>query len=117
VSLQVSAINTSTKIVTFKASSLTYSTLYGRTIATTVPTTVDSHDYVCAVQGTCVPDLPDACVDYLIQYAVYEIRRRMGEVVQDDAEALKVLEQDLERQWVGREASRQIVNRARHWSR
>jgi hypothetical protein len=117
VSLQVSAINTSTKIVTFKASSLTYSTLYGRTIATTVPTTVDSHDYVCAVQGTCVPDLPDACDDYLIQYAVYEIRRRMGEVVQDDAEALKVLEQDLERQWVGREASRQIVNRARHWSR
>jgi hypothetical protein len=117
VSLQTLALDTATKKVSFKTSGLTYSTVYNRTIDTALPTTVDNHDYICSVSGTCVPDLPDACLDYLIQYAVTEIRRRMGESVQDDAAMLKQLEQEIERQWAGRETSHRVANKARHWTR
>lgn len=117
VTLQNNAVTTSTKKIEFKTSGLSLSTVYGRTVATAVPTTVEVNDYVCAVQGTCVPDLPDACLDYLIQYAVVEIRRRLGESVQDELVALGSLEKELERQWAGREQSNRVQNKARYWGR
>lgn len=117
VSLQTNAINTTSKQVSFKTSGLTLATVYNRTIATAIPTTVETNDYVCAIQGTCVPDLWDECLDYLIQYAVYEIRRRMGETLADEAQALKRLEDDIERQGAGRESSRRIANKSPAWTR
>jgi hypothetical protein len=117
VSLQTLSLTTASKQVAFKTSGLSLSSVYNRTIATAIPSTVEVNDYVCAIQGTCVPDLPDACLDYVIQYAVYEIRRRMGEPVQDEGAMLKELEKDLESQWAGRESVRRITNKARHWNR
>lgn len=117
VTLQVSALTTASKQVTFKTSGLTYATVYNRTVATAVPTTVEVNDLVCAVQGTCVPDLPDACLDFYTQYAVHDVRRRMGEPVADEAAMLKALENDVERQWAGRESVGRIANKARPWTR
>ena len=117
VSLQVLSLTTASDKVAFKTSGLTLASVYNRTIGVAIPTTVEVNDYICAIQGTCVPDLPDACLDYVIQYAVYEIRRRMGEPVQDELVALKELEKDLESQWAGRESSKRIKNSARHWNR
>ncbi len=117
VSLQTNAINTTSKQVSFKTTGLTLSTVYNRTIATAIPATVEVNDYVCATQGTCVPDLWDECLDYLIQYAVYEIRRRMGETLTDEAQALKRLEDDIERQGAGRESSHRIANKSPAWTR
>ena len=117
VSLQTNAITTATKQVSFKTSGLTYATVYNRTIATAITSDVETNDYVCAVQGTCIPDLPDSCLDFLIQYAVTEIKRRMGETVQEEAALLKALETDVERQWAGRESSHTISNRSRTWQR
>ncbi len=115
--LQVNSLTTATKTIAFKTSGLTYATVYNRTIATAIPTTVESGDYVCSVSGTCVPDLPDACLDYLVQYATTEIRRRMGEPVQDETAALKKLEDDIEHQWAGRELVSRVTNKARSWVR
>jgi hypothetical protein len=115
VSLQTSLVNQTTKRLSFKASGLTYPTVYNRTIATAVTDTVEVNDYVCGIRGTCVPDLPDSCLDFLVQYAVYEIRRRMGEAVQDEAAMLNDLEREVERQWAGREVSRRIANKSRAW--
>lgn len=117
VSLQTNALTTSTKTVAFKTSGLTSSSVYNRTIATAIPATVEENDYLCAIHGTCVPDLPDACLDYLIQYAVTAIRRRMGEPTQEEAAELKDLEKDLESQWAGREQHNRITNSARYWNR
>lgn len=117
VSLQTLALATASKKVSFKTSGLTLSSVYNRTIATAIPTTVEVNDYVCAIQGTCVPDLPDSCLDYVVQYAVFEIRRRMGEPVQDEGSMLKELEKDIETQWAGRESASRITNKARHWTR
>lgn len=117
VSLQTLSLVTGPKQVNFKTSGLTYSSVYNRTIATAIPTTVEVNDYVCPIQGTCVPDLPDACLDFLVQYGVNEVRRRMGEPLTDEKEMLAQLQDDVERQWAGRESVARIKNSARQWVR
>ncbi len=117
VSLQTNALTTATNQVSFKTSGLTLASVYNRTIATALTSDVETNDYLCAIQGTCVPDLPDACLDYLTQYAVNEIRRSVGEPVQDEMNLLAALEDDVKHQWAGREIASRIANKARHWTR
>lgn len=115
--MQISAINTSTKTVTFKSSGLTRSTVLGRTISTTLPTDISVDDYLCVVTGTCVPEIPGAYTDYLMQYAVVDIRRRLGEDTTQEYAALKDLELEIEKMWVGRESSHRIRKSSTHWNR
>lgn len=119
VTLQIASINKASRTVTFKTAGLTFDTVYNRIVSVEIPETagVDRGDYLCAVAGTSVPDLPDACLDYLVQFAVVEVRRRMGEPTQDDMVALRDQEQDLTRQWAGRELVSRVSNKARSWVR
>lgn len=117
VSLQIASTTAATSKLTFKSSGLTAATVYNRTIDVAIPTTVEVNDLVCAIQGTCVPDLPDSCVDYMTQFAAVEIRRRFMEDVQAELIALKDLETEIERQWVGRQLSSRVANNSRAWSR
>lgn len=114
-SVQVSAINTTTKQVTFKSSGLTRSTVLGRTISTSLPTDIAVDDYLCLVSGTAVSELDEAYVDYLVQYAVVEIRRRFGESVEQEVVALQILETEIEKMWVGRESSHKIRKANSHY--
>lgn len=116
-SMQISSINTSTKTVTFKSSGLTRSTVLGRTISTTLPTDIAVDDYLCIITGTCIPEIPGAYADYLTQYAVVEIKRRLGEDTTQEFAALKELELELEKMWVGRESSHRIRKSSSHWQR
>lgn len=114
--------------VMFKSAGLSLPSVYGRTVVTAIPDvavtpTLTSHqavnvnDYVCAVQGTCVPDLPEACLDYMVAYSVREIRRRLGEAVGDENQFTKDLEADVQSQWSNREIRSRIMNRNRAWTR
>lgn len=115
-SAQISAIDTSTKKITFKSSGLTRSTVLGRTVATTVPTDLAVDDYICVITGSCVPEIPGAYSDYLLQYAVLDIRRRLTEVTTEEFAQLKELETELEKMWVGRESSHRVRKSSSHWS-
>ena len=117
VTLQVSAIDEDTGQITFKSAGLTRSTVLTKTVETEIPDTVAADDYVCLVTGTAVPELPAAYVDYLIQYAVVEIRRRLGENTQEEFAQLKELELEIQKMWVGREASNRVRKASHQWSR
>lgn len=114
-SMQIASINTSTRTITFKSSDLTRSSVLGRTIGTTLPTDAAVDDYICIISGTCIPEIPGAYVDYLTQYAVVEIRRRLGEDTTTEFAALKEVELELEKMWVGRESSHRIRKSNTHW--
>jgi hypothetical protein len=115
--LQVSAINTTTKQVSFKTASLTRSTVLGRTIATALPSDISEDDYLAVVTGTCVPEVPGGHVDYLIQHAVVELRRRFGESVVQEIEARDNLETELKKTWAGRPLTTRVRNANPHWKR
>jgi hypothetical protein len=114
-SCQVSAIDTTLKQVSIKTTGLTRSTVLGRTVATSLPTDLSVDDYVCLITGTAVPELDEAYVDYLVQYAVVEIKRRFGESIEQELPTLKDLKDELDAMWAGRESSGRVVRTNRHY--
>jgi hypothetical protein len=83
----------------------------------TVPTDIVADDYLCNVRGTCVSELPEAYSDYLVEYAVCQIKRALGEASEQDFIALGALETELEKLWVGRESTSEVAMTSRRWSR
>ena len=112
---QVSAIDTTLNKINVKTSSLTRSTVLGKTVATSLPSTLAVDDYVCLITGTCIPEIPDAYQDYMIQYAVVELKRSFNEDTQADFAALKELEQEVEKVWVGRENHLRVKKTGGPW--
>lgn len=99
----------------FKTASPTRSSVLGKDIDLSLPAEIQVDDYVCLVSGTCVPELPEAYQDYLIQFGVLELRRRHAEMSQEELQALKDHEQELLKAWAGREQSHRIRRASIHW--
>jgi hypothetical protein len=68
-----------------------------RTILTTIESAVDSagnpsvqeNDYICALNGTCVPYFSRPASNFVIEYAVAELKRKLGEGAAEMEERLK----------------------------
>lgn len=103
-------------VVTFK-SVPDRAAVYGKDIAAEIPDTVEVDDYICNVRGSCVPYLKKPFSNYMIQFAVVEIKRRLGEDVAQELQALKDFEEQVERTWAGREQQLRVSKRTKHWVR
>jgi hypothetical protein len=102
--------------LTFK-STPARSTVLGRAVVGEIPDTVSADDHVCLIQGTAVPEIPDACQGYVVQYAIVSLKRRLGEPAQDDKDTLKDLEKEVTQMWVGRETSIRVKKVSKRWGR
>lgn len=91
------------------------STVYGKTVSGTIPSTLETNDYVSIVTGTCVSTLKKPFTNFFIQYAVAEIRRRLGDPDTNEQNVLKEFEKQVEHSWVGREQETRITKRSRNW--
>lgn len=105
---QISAIDTTTNEITFKTTGLTRTSVLNLPVTTAIPTTLVPDDYICLVTGTCVPELDDVYCDFLLQYAVVDIRRRFGEDIQEELIALDRIGKELETMWAGRNQTGRI---------
>jgi hypothetical protein len=72
-------------------------------------------DYVCSAAGSCVPPLGQDVADYLVQYAVVELKRKAGEDIKQEQDRLTELEQDMETMWAGRPSQLRVQRRNPHW--
>ena len=72
-------------------------------------------DYVCSAAGSCVPPLGQDVADYLVQYAVVELKRKAGEDIKQEQDRLTELERDMEALWAGRPAQLRVQRRNPHW--
>ncbi len=124
---QVKSINGNR--ITFK-STPTSTTRLGRTIATDMTMltdpdadpstqdasiTVDQDDYICNVRGSCVVTFARPVTNFLIQYAVAEMTRKLGGPADMEERVLKKFEDQVEHSWVGREQKLRVNKRSRHW--
>lgn len=93
--------------------------VHGRTISTAMATTGDNvieiDDYICSAVGTCIPFFQKPFSNFLVQYAVAEIRRKLGGPADMELRVLEELEKQVERSWVGREQSMRVKKRSRNW--
>lgn len=115
--LQVSALDTTSEQITFKSSGLTRSTVLGRTVSTSIGSDAAVDDYVCLVTGSCISEIDDAYVDYIMQHTVVALKRRIGEPVTDELISLKDMEKELLKSWSGRESGNAFRRLSRSWRR
>ena len=122
-SLQIKSI-ADNKIL-FK-SSPTRTTVYGRTISTDISAltdssgntiNIDADDLICLVKGTCVPFMKKPISNFLIQYAVAELTRKLGGESDMEQRVLKELEAQVERSWVGRELTTRVKMVNNKWTK
>lgn len=121
-SMQIKTINDNK--ITFKTSP-TRTNVLNRTISTDLAgltddtgqsVTLEPDDYVCVVKGTCIPYLIKPFSNFLIQYAVAEIRRKLGGPADLEERILQKFEQQVERQWVGQEQTTRVSKRNDKWN-
>lgn len=122
-SLQVKTIS-GTKI-TFK-STPTRSTVQGLSIQSDLSSLTDSDgtsvsieedDYICLSSGSCIPFFKKPFSNFLVQYAIAELRRKLGEGSGIENQVLKELEDQVERSWVGRPQSLRVKRVNNNWNR
>lgn len=113
-SLQILSITGSR--ITFRATPLR-TTVLGRTIASSFLTTdIEKDDYLCLIQGTCVVQPLGANItNFIIQYTVNEINRKLGGDVLPEKDMLEMLETQVQRSYVGREPDMRIKKTSRIW--
>lgn len=76
---------------------------------------IEPDDYLCVIKGTCIPFFKKPFSNFMIQYAIAEIRRKLGGPADMELRVLKELEEQVERSWVGREQSIRITKRNDKW--
>ena len=100
--------------ITFKQS-VTRSSVLGRTVDTDVPSDLTLDDYITDINGSCVVFFQQPTTNFLIQYAVSEIRRALGYDTGVEKNALKDFEDQVRSTWAGREANLKVKATSRIW--
>jgi hypothetical protein len=103
--------------VKFRTVPLRTTVLGVRTILPGLPedTTVTEDDYVCSVEGTCVPYFSKPVVNFLIQYTVAEMTRKVGGPGEEAEAVIAKFEKQLEKSWTGREMTLRIKKKSSTW--
>jgi hypothetical protein len=77
---------------------------------------VQLDDYLCLSSGTCVPFLKKPFSNFLVQFAVAEIVRKLGGDAATEEQVLQKFEQQVERTWVQRPNPLRIQKRNATWA-
>lgn len=103
--------------VTFRGTP-TRTTVQGRTVTGTLPTTVEADDYIAPIAGTCVPFMKKPAANYILQYAAADIAvTKLGAEPGILMAQVAKMEQDVERSWSGRPNTLRVRNRSNNWRR
>jgi hypothetical protein len=78
---------------------------------------INEDDLICAIKGTCIPEFQDPISNFMIEYAVAEMTRKMGGPVEGIQRTLDKFEEQVERTWVGRESTTRVKKRNKHYRR
>jgi len=100
--------------ITFKQNP-TRTSVEGRTISGDVPSDLEIDDYITDITGSCVVFLQQPTTNFLIQYAVAEIRRALGYDTGIETNVLREFEKQVEHTWAGREVSLRVKHSQRIW--
>lgn len=117
--LQIQSIDSTNKI-TFK-SVPTRTTVLDLTIDTDLANLASGKivavdDYICLSSGSCVPFLKKPLANFLIQYAVAEITRKLGGEAGLEEQVLAKFEKQVEKSWVQRPSTFKVRRTSRNWS-
>lgn len=90
----------------------TRATVLNRTITTLDQISLQLDDYICGIEGICVPYFGRPTSNFLIQYTVAEITRKLGGAAETEEQILQKFEKQLERTWVGRQQELRVKKKS-----
>lgn len=76
---------------------------------------VAQDDYLAPIDGTCVPYFGQPLTNFLVQFAVAEITRKLGGQADTEEKILEKFERQVEKIWVGREQGLRVKKRSQQW--
>ena len=76
---------------------------------------VNADDYICGIKGTCVQYFFDSFHAYCVQYAVAELKRKLGYAYDADQTMLKDFEAELKKTYMGRSLMLRITQNNPNW--
>ena len=113
-SLQIQQLNSNNRLV-FRTSPQR-STVVNRTIGTALSDiSVELDDYIAPISGTCVPYFGSPTTNFLLQYAVAEITRKLGGDAAQEERVLEKFEKQIERTYAGRPSTLRVTKRSNIW--
>lgn len=108
--------NFTTTKITFK-STPSRSTVLNRTVTGDLSSlSIEADDYLCLIFGTCVAYFQDALKNFILQYAAFQMQQKLGVATGQERQLVEKFEQQLERQWSGRETHLRVSKRNRIFS-
>lgn len=94
------------------------STVLNRTISGALSTILpELDDYIAPIDGTCVPYYSSPVSNFMVQYAVHDLRGTLEGAADVEAALLEKLEKQVERTWVGRQQTLRIKKKNPIWGR
>jgi hypothetical protein len=100
--------------VTFK-STPDRDTIYSRTVVGTIPATVSKDDLICSAEGSCIPVMRSTVTNFLVQFSVAEMTRKLGGDPTMEEKAKQEFEQQVQKTWAGRERYTRVKKRSKEW--
>lgn len=95
----------------------TRSTVQGRSVSGSLPSTVAQDDYICPVDGTCIPVMRGALINFLISYTTADIKAvKLDEDPEVVMGLLKKFEARMGSLWSRREQSLRVSRGSHIWS-
>lgn len=94
----------------------TRTTVLNKTVVGAIPATLEADDYLCVASGSCVPRFKQAVSNYLIQFAVADMVRKLGGSVEIEEKVKADFEKFVEKQDHGRETSTRVRKVNRNWA-
>lgn len=112
--LQIASIQNSTVIFSAAPSR---TTVQGRTVSGSLPSTARVDDYLCPVDGTCIAPMRSPVSNFLITYSSAELKAlKLDGDPTVVMQMLKRFEERIEKTWVRREQSLRVGKASRNWS-
>lgn len=91
-------------------------TVEGRAIVGALPASAEEGDYLCPIDGTCIPPLRSPLTNFLISYASAEIKAmKLGGDPQVAMSLLARFEDRIAKTWVRREQSLRVNKSSKNW--
>lgn len=113
-SLQIQSLNSNNRLV-FRTSPQREVVLNREVTGDLSSITVQLDDYIAPITGSCVPYFSSPTTNFLIQYAVAEISRKLGGDSAQEEKVLEKFEKQVERTFAGRPSKLRVTKRSTVW--
>ncbi len=107
--VQLAGIDTETGELQIKTTALGRTRVFGLSVASVLPDTLQLDDVICLASGSCIPYLAADLTNYLVELAAFMIKRAMGAIAQDDYSERDRIIADVGKMWSGRENATMIT--------